>query len=275
MAEKQTYPKRPKFFAHRITRLVFKTCLAQQTSPAAALLVIVVAHTEDAKHYAAPPTFYNEQLMPILGIRKWDTLVRARNEAIAAGWLHYETGPSGSRKPGTYWTVIPESLSGVDDLPTDEDFDRTQESDTLRNKAYPRNGDGLGDLPTLSRSLTRNRESSPKPPGGFPFVLPAAWNLPEVRSQLDHWFRHVESSPKGHPVPDWDLAANQALQFFSTPEELCKSVATGISNGYVTLKNYHDGTKSRAKAERAAKKEEPFDDGLPVLRSKSKKENAA
>ena len=57
------YPKRESFFAHRLTRLLFKGCAAQEIGQYAVLLVIQIAHTEDAARYQGPVRFWNSQLM--------------------------------------------------------------------------------------------------------------------------------------------------------------------------------------------------------------------
>ena len=112
--------------------------------------------------------------------------------------------------------------------------------------------------------------SPPNPlPGEFLFCLPNGWDTPEVQSQLRLWCHHVETSPKGHKILDWNLAANQGIQGFKTPAELCKSIAHAISNAYITLRPYiPDETRV---AERAARKPKPkaeFDDGLTILGTK-------
>jgi hypothetical protein len=81
-------------------------------------LLTAIAHTEDAKRYSGPVTFYNQQLLPILGFSKWERLNNARSRLIASGWLIYEC--QGKRKPGVYWTMIPDEFAGVDDAPMDE-----------------------------------------------------------------------------------------------------------------------------------------------------------
>jgi len=137
------YPKRPPYFAHRLVRQLFKTCAAMDIGETAALLVVFVAHTEDAKRYTAPPTFFNSQLLPILGLRKWDTLDRARRAAVKNGWLHYEEPPAGTRKPGVYWATIPERFADIDDTPVDET--PYPPNGDGHPEAYPPNGYGRGD----------------------------------------------------------------------------------------------------------------------------------
>jgi hypothetical protein len=156
-----SYPRRPKFFAHRVVRLAANTYLAQEIGPVGALLVIFIAHTEDAKRYSAPPTFYNDQLLPILGLCKWESLDKARRAAVESGWLHYDPPPVGKRRPGVYWVTIPQGFGKIDDQPSDEDTDRIQETDTPPHKPYPATGeregerdgdrhrDREGELPTL------------------------------------------------------------------------------------------------------------------------------
>lgn len=113
-----TYPRRGSCYAHRHQRLMAKVCAAQQIGPAAAWLVVVIAHQEDAKRYSGPVTFFNEQLMPILGVASRSSLVRARNRAVEAGWLHYS--PGGKGRPGKYWVTTPPDAPALDDSPLDE-----------------------------------------------------------------------------------------------------------------------------------------------------------
>jgi len=115
------YPKRPAFFAQKVTRLLFKTCAAQEVGQAATLLVVYIAATEDSARYRRAVTFYNSHLMAVLGFSKWEGLDRARRAAVDAGWLHYEAG--GTRKPGRYWVKIPGDADGLGDKPMDETSD--------------------------------------------------------------------------------------------------------------------------------------------------------
>jgi hypothetical protein len=65
-------------------------------------------------------TFWNEQLMPILGFTSWSQLDKARDKAIAGGWLHYESG--GKRKVGRYWSMIPVDLCDIPDSDSSCDY---------------------------------------------------------------------------------------------------------------------------------------------------------
>jgi hypothetical protein len=116
------YPRdRPRFFAHKAVRLMFKMCIAQELGPEALLLLVAIVHTEDAKGYRSAVTFFNEQLMPICGLADVRALIRARERAVEAGWLHYERGTKGVA--GKYWVTIPQQYRDVDDQPTDESTD--------------------------------------------------------------------------------------------------------------------------------------------------------
>ncbi|MBN2133634.1 MAG: hypothetical protein JW741_29300, partial [Sedimentisphaerales bacterium] len=114
------YPKRESHFAHKLIRLMIRSCAAQEIGTDGFLLVAVIAHTEDAKHYTAPVTFWNDQLMSILGFASWGKLDRARKRAVAAGWLHYESG--GKRVVGKYWGTVPRNLEGLPDGAVDSDY---------------------------------------------------------------------------------------------------------------------------------------------------------
>lgn len=114
------YPERPAFFAHRVVRLILRTCAAQEIGQDGILLVMAIAHTEDAKRYTAPVTYWNDQLRSILAFNSWGKLDRARKRAVEAGWLHYE--PGGKGRVGKYWVGIPPEFAELSDDPLDEDF---------------------------------------------------------------------------------------------------------------------------------------------------------
>lgn len=165
------YPQRPKHFSQKVVRRLMKTCAAQDIGQSAALLVIVVVATEDAARYRRPVTFYNEQLLPLIGVKKWDALDKARKSAVDAGWLVYDAPPKGSRKPGRYWATIPPHLDGFDDGPVDEGSEidtrekgneeeiDTPKTDNEEPKAYPLNGYGQGE----GRGDTQGELSYPSP----------------------------------------------------------------------------------------------------------------
>ncbi len=123
------YPSRQQFFANRFIRLLGKTCVAQEIGCTGFALLVTIVMTEDASRYRRAVTFYDGQLMPILGMDSKKTLATARQKAIEAGWLHYQHGSKG--RPGRYWVLIPEHANGIEDTPIDDGED---ESNQMRTK---------------------------------------------------------------------------------------------------------------------------------------------
>ena len=113
------YPERHSHFAHKLVRLMLHSCATQDIGTDGFALVVAIAHAEDAKRYSGPVTYWNEQLMPIIGFQSWGQLDRARKKAIAAGWLHYECGGKG--RVGKYWCVVPGHLTEAPDGSTESD----------------------------------------------------------------------------------------------------------------------------------------------------------
>jgi len=116
-ASLKTYPEREKFWAMKLIRAVSKTCAAQDVGPTGALLLTVIATTEDAAGYRRAVTYYDAQLSPLVGVSQ-KTLSLARQKCVEHGWLCYE--PGGKARPGRYWTKIPDVFTGIDDAPSDE-----------------------------------------------------------------------------------------------------------------------------------------------------------
>lgn len=115
------YPKRPPYFAHRLVRLMTKTAAALEIGPEGCWLVSIIAFVEDAKQYSGPVKYFNETLAPVCGFASIGRLIRARERAVKAGWLHYEHGGKGIA--GTYWADIPPHYRTLPDNPTDESTD--------------------------------------------------------------------------------------------------------------------------------------------------------
>lgn len=131
------------------------------------LLLCYVAHTEDAKHYTAPVTFFNDQLIPLLGLSGERHLIALRRRAIDAGWLYYTPGRKGIA--GRYWVMIPPQHENHDDLPTDEDGDADFRVDSGRDSLAEREGKGVvkGKGKGLSFNPNPNpKEETPLPPSG-------------------------------------------------------------------------------------------------------------
>lgn len=113
-----TYPQREQFFAYKFVRLLTKTAAAQDLGPQVCWLLSVIAHQEDAKRYRGAVTYYNNQLLPLVGCNSHDALDRVRKKAIDSGWLHYKSGRKG--KAGQYWVIVPREYLDADDGPCDE-----------------------------------------------------------------------------------------------------------------------------------------------------------
>jgi hypothetical protein len=109
--------KLQRFFAMKFLRLLVKTAAAQAIGTDGCWLLTIVVTTEDKTRYRRGVTFYNEQLMSLLGFTRWHKLDAVRTAAIEHGWLHYNPPPKGTRgRPGIYWVTLP---SYAVDLPDD------------------------------------------------------------------------------------------------------------------------------------------------------------
>jgi hypothetical protein len=152
-----TYPKRPSHFAHKAVRAMVKTCVAQEHGQGVFALLCVIAHTEDARHYTSPVTFWNEQLAAVAGFANVKAMDRQRAKAVESGWLVYI--PGAKAKPGKYWVSIPPQFSILDDAPTDEgDGDESAEVNTS-----PLSTSNLTNK--VGRQPGKNRERTGKEPG--------------------------------------------------------------------------------------------------------------
>jgi hypothetical protein len=95
-----------------------KVCLANEIGPEACWLLTIIAHTEDAKGYRGPVTYFNEQLFPLVGLGSVSSLLRAREKCVRSGWLHHDGGSKG--RAARYWVVVPPHCDGIPDSATDE-----------------------------------------------------------------------------------------------------------------------------------------------------------
>ena len=142
-----------------------KTCLCQELGTGAFALLATIVHTEDAAHYRRPVTWYNSQLMAVLGMSK-DQLVRVRQKCVDEGWLHYVAGTKS--RAGRYWVKIPQEAQGLDDQPTDEGEDGIPSENQTAN-------------PTESgRNPGQNPDGKPAPFNPVPDPSP---NPKETRAQ--------------------------------------------------------------------------------------------
>lgn len=158
----EEYPKRPPFYAYKLTRLMFKTALANDIGPEACHMIIQIAHTEDATHYSKPVKFYNEQLMPVCGFANVKALDRARAKAVDAGWLHYI--PGGKGVAGKYWTLVPARYKNWEDGSIDESS-VPDELEPLHPVSLPVAGNQTGDKRETNGRQTPDKRATinPKP----------------------------------------------------------------------------------------------------------------
>ena len=226
------YPERESHFAHKLTRLLGRTCAAQEIGHVAWCLVAHIAHTEDAARYRRPVTFWNHQLESVLGL-SWGRLDRARKRAVAAGWLHYER--QANRRVGKYWCLIPQEHQDLPDSPVDEDFVHTGEEITVeeienneasihtseeRTVEEPGNNRGISAEPS---SLRPNPDPSPTtllvenvqpPPTNGDNDKPPK-PLPKLRFGTEHselakyMFARIQDVMPGTPVPIYGKWAHQ------------------------------------------------------------------
>lgn len=172
-----SYPasERKAYFAFRFTRLMAKTCVAQEVGPLGCWLLTTIAMTEDASRYRRAVTWYDHQLTPLLGCSQ-DAMARARKKCVEAGWLHYE--PGSKCKAGKYWVIVPQHADGMPDTPTDENDIRPQKPDESatnsgiilesslnhqRQTAVP-SATNSGSIPATIIPIPKNPDSFPVPP---------------------------------------------------------------------------------------------------------------
>ena len=201
-----TYPQnRPKFFAYRYCRLLAKTCAAQEIGHISFVLCVTIAMLEDAKRYKGAVTFYSEQLMPVIGVTKWDSLDNARKRSVAEGWLVYVPGNRGMRKPGRYWVTIPSGLDDLEDTSCDETH--SPANGDWQESHYPANGDRGGDVPgivpgivggnylpyplPLRERARTTRSTFVKP---TPTEVQAYWSQAKLHGDAAQFYDHFETT---------------------------------------------------------------------------------
>lgn len=155
MAEAATYPKRESHYAHRFCRTMTKAAAAMELGTDVCWFLTVIAHQEDVKRYK-PVNYWNEQLMALVGVKSVDKLIRMRNAAVAAGWLHYHSG--GKYRPGVYWVLIPAAFEDMADTACDE-----PDSSICTQKGSAANRDQIETKPAAKRTQTGRESSNPKP----------------------------------------------------------------------------------------------------------------
>ena len=112
-----------------------KVCVAQQFGSAAYVLLAIIVGQEDACRYERAVSFYDGQLMPIIGVNSRDTMTKLRKKLIRAGWLRCVTGHKGVAS--RYWVCVPEKYLNLKDSPIEEGYDEAlinavRKSDRIR-----------------------------------------------------------------------------------------------------------------------------------------------
>lgn len=182
------YPKREPFHAHKLTRLLFKSCAIQDIGNNAALLVVHIAHTEDAARYQYPVRFWNGQLMHVMGWHSPKQLTEARRRAVEAGWLHYERDQN--RKVGKYWTMIPPTVTAFNDEPIEPCFVSVSGTNNLS---------ATGNISEIGTSCGTNSGKNHGTNSGKPstlslilFPIPDALNTDEFSQLWAKWLLHQQ-----------------------------------------------------------------------------------
>lgn len=243
-----TYPAetRSRFFAMKFLRLLAKTAAAQIIGADACWMLTVIVTTEDVTRYRRGVTFYNEQLMPLLGITRWHRLDAIRRKAIGAGWLHYEAPPKGLRgKPGVYWVTIPAYAEGLPDSQFDEGELSTESVDTPVDSHHPPSTESVDrcvDTPVdgcVDRCVeppypTPNPEPNPNKKqarAGKRFIPPTVEEVSEYAKQID--FKDIDAAyfVDYYAARDWKLKGGQKMSDWQAAVRTWKRNETQGSNG--------------------------------------------
>jgi hypothetical protein len=187
---KVKYPKRSAFHAHRLTRLLFKSCAAQSIGHHAVCLVIHIAHTEDAARYQGAVRFWNSQFMEVLGFTSPKQLTKARQMAIESGWLHYHRETT--RAVGHYWTLIPKFVEQFNDAPIEEISPAIHSPDGM-NEAAIHSPSGTNETPIHSPGGTHSGMNCGTQSGNPSNPIPT----PNPKARSSELERANSSKPKG------------------------------------------------------------------------------
>lgn len=186
------YPCRDQYYAHKLTRLLFKSCAAQSIGQDAVLLIIHIAHTEDAARYQGPVRFWNSQLNEVLGFRSPKSLNNARAKAVAAGWLVYER--PNDRADGRYWTCIPSSVLRFDDSPIEPFIDTLSVPSTEHKTEHKMEQETS--YPFQVRNTKRNGKRNRKVTGNDSLPNPIPNPIPNTGAALSDFELWYSNYPK-------------------------------------------------------------------------------
>lgn len=174
MAAESTYPKRPAYFANKFCRLLLKACVANELGSDAAMLLVAVANTEDAKGYRGPVNYWNAQLLPLIGCRSDSAFRRLRDRCERAGWLRHNPGTKWN--PPSYWVMVPPQFDGWDDAATDESASKYESQEPKSEQAS--GGQAAGKRRVKGEQAANKRNSRGEQADGF---LPVPEPKPEPR----------------------------------------------------------------------------------------------
>lgn len=237
------YPKREAYFSHKFVRLVMRVCGAQDIGPDGAWLLTIIAHTEDARRYTGPVTFWNEQLISLMGLNSRKQLDRIRDRCVASGWLHYER--DSRRTVGRYWVLVPQDFGGMDDTDVSCDASLWAKNDTRVSQECPIS------VPRVSHERHISVPSStlsfplPNPNTHTHTQAPAArevsplrtWTLPDgcsvdLAAAIDSW-QAWRLSVDGRPTDEirLTLMLSQARSAGWDDEKICRSIPFSVAKG--------------------------------------------
>lgn len=225
---KARYPKRPSHFAHKFVRRLAKSAAAQEIGPEACWLLTVIAHQEDAVHYRRAVTWYEGQLMPLVGLKCRRTLARVRDKAIEAGWLHYEPGRKGVA--GVYWVLIPDHAEPFDDSPIGDDqgvlcdTSVTERAPKVSQQQRQKSAGSVAQMSPEERPMCHT--SNPYPiPIPIPVSLGGDLRAPDADPGFDPSPPHDpvdDVQTPDNPHVDWLTVEREFLEVWNNSPETCK-----------------------------------------------------
>lgn len=177
------HTKRPQYFACDFCRLLADNEVAAELGPQAAWLLTTIVMKEDQFRYSRPVTFFNEQLVRILGVGSISSLDRVRARCVEAGWLQYT--PGGRRVgPGTYHVTVP---VGIESVPTYPVLLRTGDEQSGSKPVDTPLPEDLCSSPVRSKPGA-NREQSDEQSGSkpvpfLPLPVPVPDPVPEDKKE--------------------------------------------------------------------------------------------
>lgn len=233
MSDHAVYPPRCQFYAMKFIRAMVDASVANEHGAQVFTLLATLAGKEDSERYRGAVTYWDSQLMPLIGANSQDTLARVRARAAQAGWLHYEPGRKGVI--GRYWTIIPASAEAFTDAPVDEN---------------PEGFNGLSSAPVRTQPR-HNRDESQSKAGRMcgPF-LPLPFTSPQEEAanrngSLAHGSGEKRKTKKrakpgfpeeafakfwaAYPKRVKRLAAEKAFQSLNPPDELLGHILDAIA----------------------------------------------